>query len=52
MRSVNNIDFNKIRHAITSVLSGNCKRVDISPDVKVYECKNIIRIDIKIYADE
>ena len=48
-------DFNadKIKHAVTTILSGNCKRVDVdvNPDVKVYECRNVIRIDLKIHEN-
>ena len=48
MRFVDDVNFDSIRRAITLILSGNCKRVDVSPSVKVYECKNVIRIDLKI----
>lgn len=48
MRTIRDVDFDKIRRAITLVLSGNCTRVDVSPSVKVYECKDVIRIDLKI----
>lgn len=48
MRFICDVDFDKIRRAITLVLSGNCKRIDVSPSVKVYECKDVIRIDLKI----
>ena len=41
----------KIEEAICSILEGSCKRVDVSPDVKVYECKNVLRIDLKIHED-
>ena len=37
----------KIFEAIKLVQDGVCKRVDINDYIKVYECKNIIRIDIK-----
>lgn len=37
----------KIGTAITTIQKGLCKRIDVSEDVKVYACKNIIRIDIK-----
>lgn len=37
----------KIAEAIKTIQNGYCKRVDVSNDIKVYECKNIIRIDIK-----
>lgn len=48
MRIIRDVDFDKIRRAINLVLSGNCKRVEVSPSVKVYECKDVIRIDLKI----
>ena len=41
----------KIEEALCNILEGNCKRVDVSPDVKVYECKNVIRIDLKIHEE-
>ena len=41
----------KIEEALCSILAGNCKRVDIGADVKVYECKNVVRIDLKIHVD-
>ena len=41
----------KIEEAICSILEGKCKRVDVGPDVKVYECKNVLRIDLKIHED-
>lgn len=41
----------KIEEALCSILEGNCKRVDVAPDVKVYECKNVMRIDLKIHED-
>ena len=37
----------KVLEAINVIRRGVCKRVDVSERVKVYECKNIIRIDIK-----
>lgn len=37
----------KIQEAIAVIQKGVCKRVDVSDNIKVYECKNIIRIDIK-----
>ena len=39
--------FAKIQEAIAVIQKGVCKRVDVSDRIKVYECKNIIRIDIK-----
>ena len=37
----------KIVEAVKAVQNGLCKRVDINGDIKVYEVKNVIRIDIK-----
>lgn len=37
----------KISEAIKLIQDGICKRVDISDTIKVYECQNVIRIDIK-----
>ena len=38
----------QLNQAVETVLSGVCKRVDVDDKVKVYACKNIIRIDIKV----
>lgn len=40
-------DVVKIQEAIAVIQKGLCKRVDVSDDIKVYACKNIIRVDIK-----
>ena len=37
----------KVFKAVQTIQHGVCKRVDVSDDIKVYACKNIIRIDIK-----
>lgn len=37
----------KIQEAIVVIQKGLCKRVDVTDDIKVYACKNIIRIDVK-----
>lgn len=37
----------KIFKAVQTIQDGICKRVDVTDDIKVYACKNIIRIDIK-----
>lgn len=37
----------KIFKAVQTIQDGVCKRVDVTDDIKVYACKNIIRIDIK-----
>lgn len=39
----------KIEDALCAILEGTCKRVDVNDDVKVYECKNVVRIDLKIH---
>lgn len=44
--------YEKICKAIETILSGICKRVDIDDRVKVYEVKNVIRIDIKVSDNE
>lgn len=43
--------YTDIIRAVETVLKGEARRVDVAPDIKVYECKNVIRIDLKI-ADE
>ena len=42
----------KVAEAIETILRGTCKRIDVNKDVKVYECKNVIRIDLKIKEEE
>ena len=42
----------KIEEAICSILDGVCSRVDVNKNVKVYECKNVLRIDLKITENE
>lgn len=37
----------KVVRAIETIQDGVCKRVDVNARIRVYECKNIIRIDIK-----
>lgn len=44
--------FEKINKAIETIRSGVCKRVDINDNIKVYEVKNVIRIDIKVPGNE
>ena len=46
-----NFNTDKIKHAVTTILSGNYKRVDVDVNTKVYECKNVIRIDLKIQEE-
>ena len=36
-----------IYNAIHNVESGVCQRVDVNARIKVYQCKNVIRIDLK-----
>lgn len=38
----------KIEEAIGCILEGICSRVDVNKNVKVYACKNIVRIDLKV----
>lgn len=40
-------DAEKIQKAIHTIEAGICKRVDIDDHTKVYEVKNVIRIDLK-----
>ena len=42
----------KIASAIQDILECVCSRVDINKNVKVYECKNVIRIDLKVTEEE
>ncbi len=35
----------KIQKAVDTIMSGVCKRVDIDCTLKVYEVKDVIRID-------
>ena len=37
----------KVFKAVQTIQDGVCKRVDVNDDIKVYACKNIIRVDIK-----
>ena len=41
----------KLSGAIQRIVEGSGKRVDVSEDIKVYECKDIVRIDIKMRKD-
>lgn len=42
----------KIAEAVGNVLEGICARVDVNKNVKVYTCRNIIRIDLKVVEEE
>jgi hypothetical protein len=47
MVELDRITVQKIAKAIQTIQDGICKRVDVDDNIKVYACKNIIRIDIK-----
>lgn len=38
----------KVAEAIENILKGTCSKVIVNDNVKVYQCKNIIRIDLKV----
>jgi hypothetical protein len=42
----------KIASAVQVILDGKCSKVVIDDNIKVYECKNIIRIDLKVTEDK
>ena len=42
----------KVQDAIDTIRRGICKRVDIDDSIKVYQVKNVIRIDIKEKGDK
>ena len=42
----------KIERAIHDILHGFCSRVEVGKNVKVYACKNVIRIDLKVVDQE
>ena len=48
-----NCDFNPrtrelVAEAVRYILEGNCSQVTVNDYVKVYKCKNVIRIDLKV----
>ena len=43
--------YTDIIRAVEAVLRGEARRVDVAPDIKVYECKNVIRIDLKMSGE-
>ena len=43
--------YTDIIRAVETVLKGAARRVDVAPDIKVYECKNVIRIDLKMSGE-
>lgn len=56
MRTIETINtesktYESIARAVETVLKGEARRVDIAPDIKVYECKNVIRIDLKVVGE-
>lgn len=42
----------KIASAVQDILECVCSRVDVNKNVKVYACKNVIRIDLKVVKEE
>ena len=48
MSYIKNLNDRKLSKAIDMVVAGTCKRVDVSPDVKVYLVKNVVRVDLKL----
>lgn len=42
----------KILKAVSAILDEVAGRVDVTSDIKVYECKDVIRIDLKIKKEE
>lgn len=53
MRTINadHKSYTDIIRAVETVLKGEARRVDVAPDIKVYECKNVIRIDLKMAGE-
>lgn len=47
MVELDRMTIQKVAKAIQTIQDGVCKRVDVDENIKVYVCKNIIRIDIK-----
>lgn len=45
---MNNVNWLAVAKAVDLICSGTCKKVEVSDSVKVYEVKNVIRIDIKV----
>lgn len=48
MAYIKNLNYRKLSKAIDMVVAGTCKRVDVSPDIKVYLVKNVVRVDLKL----
>lgn len=38
----------QIQKAVDLIQHGTCTKIQLSPDIKVYAVKNIVRIDIKM----
>lgn len=51
MKELDRLTVQKVLKAVQTIQDGVCKRVDVSDGIKVYACKNIIRIDIKYPND-
>nr|DAT41505.1 MAG TPA: hypothetical protein [Caudoviricetes sp.] len=48
MPYIKDLNYRKLSKAIDMVVVGTCKRVDVSPDIKVYAVKNVVRVDLKL----
>lgn len=48
MKVIREVNVEDIKRAVGLILEGVCSRIDVSDGVKVYECKNVIRIDLKV----
>lgn len=48
MRFIQSVDWQKIERAVKLILNGSMQRVDVAENIKVYECRNVIRIDLKV----
>lgn len=48
MPYIKDLNYRKLSNAIDLVVAGACKRVDVSPDIKVYAVKNVVRVDLKV----
>ena len=51
MKVIREANVEAIKRAVGLILEDVCSRVDVSDGIKVYECKNIIRIDLKVEDD-
>lgn len=48
MSYIKDLNYRQLSKAIDMVMSGVCKRVDVSSDIKVYLVGKVIRIDMKL----